>query len=589
VRPLPLALVAWLALSGVATAAPPLVTSFNPQPPARPLQVVPGLSYQRIADPGQVVHVLRLRPGPRLALTLGLTGSVPTSRATLTSAVRARLAAGVVAGVNADYFNLAQGFPSGLLLVGGEVWEQPEPSRSALLIGPNDALSVARIALAGRWQAIDPTGAATFPVHTFSGVNRPAQLGSEIILYSSRFGPATPVAGSRYEATIALAAGVVPAANAAIAGSVVAARSGGGSPIAPNELVLTGVGSAGPTIARELLPGRQVSLGLGMTGLPPGVLDGIGGGPVLVQNGTPIADAGEGFTSSQLVGRTARTAVGQAADGTVLLVTAEGPDQGSRGITVAEQAQLMASLGARTAIGMDSGGSALMAVGDRLVIPWASERPISDALFVGYSGVQLGAPPAKLSPNGDGVDESANVPVRVPTAGRLVVTLRRRGGSGSATLLSADVPAGGRLVPLRPAALGLSDGPYAMEADLTPADGTPPSSQVRPLILDRTLAALRLRPVRGGSGRGAQAQLRIAFHLTRAAAITVRIEDSAGRTLRTLRSGRRTAAGDQLVVWDRTIGSRPAAGIYVVAVEARTSLGRTGLQAAVTLNPPSGR
>jgi hypothetical protein len=353
-------------------------------------------------------------------------------------------------------------------------------------------------------------------------------------------------------------------------------------------VVLTGVGSAGPQIARELVLGRQVNLSIGLAGLPPGALDGVGGGPVLVQNGVAIGDAGEGFTSSQLVGRTARTGVGQTADGTVLLVTAEGPDQGSRGVTAAEQAQLMASLGARTAIGMDSGGSALMAVGDRLVIPWASERPISDALFVGYSGVQLSPPPAKLSPNGDGVDESASVQVRAPVAGRLGVSLRRRSGRGSATLLSADVGAGARLVAVSPAALRLKDGPYALEADLTPADGSPPSSEVRPLILDRTLASLRLRPVAVRRGRRARPELRIGFHLTRAAAVTVAIEDSAGRTLRVLQSGRRTGAGDHLVGWDRTISRQPAAGTYVVAVEARTSLGRTGLKAAIGLTPPRG-
>src|SRR5262249_37379859 len=171
--------------------------------------------------------------------------------------------------------------------------------------------------------------------------------------------------------------------------------------------------------------------------------------------------------------------------------------------------------------------------------------------------------------------------------GQLVVSLRGRGGRGSATLLSTDVGAGARLVALRPTALGLKDGPYALEADLTPADGSPPSSEVRPLILDRTLASLRLRPVAVRRGRRARPELRIGFHLPRAAAVPVAIEASAGRTLRVLQSGRRTAAGDQLVTWDRTIARQPAAGTYVIAVEARTSLGRTGLRAAIGLTPPS--
>ena len=133
-----------------------------------------------------------------------------------------------------------------------------------------------------------------------------------------------------------------------------------------------------------------------------------------MQNGRAITSAGEGFTSSQLDGHTARTAVGQTADGTVLLVTSEGPQQGSRGTPWPSRPSLMAGLGARTAIGMDSGGSALMAIGDRLVIPWSSERPISDALVVDYGGVQLSAPAAKISPNRDGVDDSTQTVVHTP-------------------------------------------------------------------------------------------------------------------------------------------------------------------------------
>src|SRR5204862_335479 len=86
------------------------------------------------------------------------------------------------------------------------------------------------------------------------------------------------------------------------------------------------------------------------------------------------------------------------------------------------------------------------------------------------------------------------------------VSLRRRGGRGSATLLSTDVGAGARLVAVRPAALRLKDGPYALAADLTPADASPPSPEVRPLMLDRTLAALRLPPVAVRRGRLAPPQ-----------------------------------------------------------------------------------
>ena len=79
--------------------------------------------------------------------------------------------------------------------------------------------------------------------------------------------------------------------------------------------------------------------------------------------------------------------MGQTADGTILLVTVEGPSQGSPGITVADQAALLASLGARTAVAMDAGGSAQLAVGTSLVIPWSSPRSIPDVVVMCYDGV----------------------------------------------------------------------------------------------------------------------------------------------------------------------------------------------------------
>ena len=59
-----------------------------------------------------------------------------------------------------------------------------------------------------------------------------------------------------------------------------------------------------------------------------------GGGPVLVRAGKPVFRANEQFTPDQLLARTARTAVGQLADGRLLLVTVDGAQPGySAGVT----------------------------------------------------------------------------------------------------------------------------------------------------------------------------------------------------------------------------------------------------------------
>ena len=114
----------------------------------------------------------------------------------------------------------------------------------------------------------------------------------------------------------------------------------------------------------------------------------LGGGPVLVRNGKPIFRANEDFTPDQLLPRTARTAVGQLADGRLLLVTVDGAQPGySAGATNFELALEMVKLGAVTAAALDGGGSATMAFEGKLLSrPSGAERPIGDALLVSYGG-----------------------------------------------------------------------------------------------------------------------------------------------------------------------------------------------------------
>jgi phosphodiester glycosidase len=583
------ALAGLLAAAVPAAAAPPLVSTVAPPAKPGPVEVVPGMAYQRLVEPGpQVLHVIRVRLGPLMGLQPVLTGGSLTARGTLTSAMRARLDGGAIAGINGDFFNFAQGFPSGGLEIAGQLLKEPEPSRSALVIDPSGALSVMRLALAGRWQAIDPALPLPFPVRTFIGLNRPSQRGSEGILYTPAFGTATPRGPSRFEALVAVDGGAVPAPNAVLSGTVLSTGSGGGTPIGPGQVVLTGVGSAGPAIASDLVPGRRVTISLGLPGVPPGTASLIGGGPALVQNGVATPSAGEGFTPSQIDPPSSRTAIGQTADGTIIMVVAEGPQQGSRGITTSQQAALMASLGTRTAIAFDSGGSAMMALGDTLVTPWADERPISDALILSYLGVQLTPPLAsRLSPNGDRVDDTTSAVVRAAVPGQVRVTLDRRGGGTGPTVLNGPLGPGSRALDVNPARLRVGDGPYRLRATFTPADGSAPSTDSRPLVIDRTVARLRLRPEVRRVGRRPSASLQVSFRLLRPARVTVDVQDSAGRTLRVLRAGRSLRRGSHTVLWDRTLHRKPApAGTYRIVVLGRTFLGQAGLAATIGLRPP---
>jgi hypothetical protein len=557
--------------------------AYAPGAPPRVSAVVPGVTYERLEGGGQVAHVLRVRATPRLSLAPVLAGGSPQARGALTEAVRARRTAGAVAAINGDFFSFAQGYPSGLFLAGGELVNEPEAGRSSLLLDAASALAVTRLGFAGTYQAegFDPVTGAPLRPRTLSGLNRPAERGAEAILYTPAFGSATtPRGGSRFEVRVRLDQDGPLQPNAPRAGQVVARAGGGGMTIGAGHAAISGVGSAGATISGDLPLGRRVVVTGGVTGLPAGAVAGIGGGPLLVLDGAPVRSSGELFTFSQIASRTSRSAVGQAADGTRLLVVSEGPSQGRVGVTSAEHADLMASLGAQVAVGMDGGGSAQLAVRDELVIPWDDPRRIASALVVGYDGVQLDPPPERISPNGDRVRDTITAIVRVNSAGATRLILTRRGRPFP--LLDQARAPGGVAVRVDPRALGAPDGVYQLVATHAPADGASPSVQRRRVVIDRTLAGLAPRPA--GSRR--RPVLRVRFRLLRPARVTARVRSASGRTLATLASGRRLGPGRRTLVWGRRAGGRLVSGRVAVEVEARTTrLGRTGLRREVTLRP----
>jgi len=571
----------------VAATSPALgVVSVVPPPSAAPGQVqplVPGLTYTLLNRAGpQVLHVLTMRPNALLSLAPAqLSGSL-NARATLSAGMTARLATGATAGINADYFDLATGTPSGVLS-NGHLWTSPEPSRSALTIANGGALAVGKLTLAGRYQKIDPTAAAPFPIVGFRSVNRalPSTSTTGVVVYTSDFGRRTPTGGVQ-EALVSLDGGVPLPVNAPVQGTVIAQGSGGGMTAGPGQVVISGKSTSGNVVTRDLTPGSRVSIEAAIAGIPADAWGSVGGGPMLVQGGVAIPSAGEGFTPSQLTGRTTRTAVGQTADGRILMVVSEGPQQGKKGYTAAEQANLMLSLGAIDAIGFDSGGSSLMALGRDQIVPWTSERPIADGLIATYTGAQISIPdPQRVSPNGDGLADTATLDAQSPVAGHTVVTVARRGGGGfSATLLDQTGGPANNQLTIDPKSLGMPEGPYVVTTTLTPADGTAPTTMNRNLTVDGTLGNMKASLKYSGKGKSRRTAMNTRFNLTRQSKVTVKIVNNAGSAVATAVSNRKYSPGSRTVTWN---GKALPAGAYTVVVLAKNSYGTSGLQDSLRL------
>lgn len=569
------ALIAACALAFAASGASTAAAEFS--------EVVPGVTYERLARPGQVVHIVRVIQGPRISIRPVLTGGAPSQRGRLTNAMRARLGDGAVVGVNGDYFNLDSAYPSGLLMVGGELVSEPEPTRSALLFPASGQLVTVMVALTGTWQASDPTLPTQPPSRTFAGVNRPAERANETLVFTSRYGTLTPTGPDRVDALITLDPPGIVGANTPITGTVQGVFPGGGSGIAAGRLIISGAGAGRDEIIADLPAGRRVAVNMGLAGVPAGLTDAIGGGPTLVQDGVPITGVTEGFTSGQIRSRTSRTAIGQTADGTILLVTVEGPIQSSRGMTMAEQAALLASLGARTAVGMDGGGSALMSIRDKLVTPWASERAISNAVVVSYDGVQLSAPAPFISPNGDGVAERTVTTARATTKGTVRITLANPNGRAVKMLYAGPLGPAGRKITLAQSTLRAKDGRYRVIARFVPGDGSGATAQSQNVTVDRTLGFLRLRK----TGKAPATKVQIGFKLAKAARTTIVVRDAKGGSVKLIFRKRIIRAGARTVTYDLKRAGKPLKpGVYTVSVSVTTKQGESTLSGRVRVTAP---
>lgn len=110
-----------------------------------------------------------------------------------------------------------------------------------------------------------------------------------------------------------------------------------------------------------------------------GMVDGICFGPELVVNGERIPISGSGG------GLNPRTAIGQTADGSILLLVIDGRQPGSLGASIKDLADVMISYGAVNAANLDGGSSSVMYYNGEMLNHSASLvgiRPIPDAILV---------------------------------------------------------------------------------------------------------------------------------------------------------------------------------------------------------------
>jgi hypothetical protein len=565
---------------------------------AQPAQLFPGVTYDtgvQFTPYGPVaIHIVRgPRPVGLYRLRPVLSNETITGRETLTAMQRRLDTQATSVGVNGDLFALADGRPSGILLRDGVLANAPNPDRSSAGVTLDGLLDVRRVKYFGTWRG-------TGQRRTLGRLNKePVKNG--IALFTSDWGRRTPSYADGVAVVLSPAPATTP--NVDLTAPVSNVIQGGAAPLAPGTVVLVARGTSAPTLLAEAAVGTNMTFRLILQPDWNVVSDAIGGGPVLVRDGSPVYRANEAFTISQIAPRNPRSAVGQLADGRVVLVVVDGRQSGySVGMTTFEMAQTLVRLGAVRGMGLDSGGSSALAFeGDLLSRPSdGRERSISTALMLQYFGVYL-APPAEevVSPNGDGVAEEQSLAFKVVRPSTVTVTLTAPDG-GIAFQESVPRVPGTYEVPFPPPPpveppeppptppvppaepLPLAEGRWTLAVSSIDDQGLS-SSAIRRFWVNSTLGFLRVAPARLVlPPKGASAT--IGWTQPRAARVRVTVETAEGVVLRAVAAGR-VEAGTPTVTWNGRLASGKLApgGRYVVKVTATNELGTAGLERPLTV------
>ena len=544
--------------------------------------LMPGVLYEKeVAFTSRgpvVVHVLTApKPGGLHSLKPVLSNGQIQGLQTVTSMQRDVSSIATVAGVNGDLFNRNDGHPTGGLIRDGVVEHRFSPDRSTIGIDSVGNLRVERVTLFGTWQGAGQR-------RPLLALNAPPGANG-ISLYTPVWGATTPTAPGAQEVVISPLPPTV--ANVEVSGPVVAVSQGGGTPIPPGGAVLVARGTQALRLVAEARVGQTVALRLILKPEWSEVVDALGGGPLIVREGKPVFRSAEVFSPEQLLPRNPRTAVGQRADGRIILLAVDGRQSGySVGMTNFELAQTLARLGAVTGSALDSGGSTTMAFDGQLLnrpSDPSGERAVSNAVLIFYAGVY--APPplvAAMSPNGDGVDERQQLSYKLVRPAVVNVSLVGPNGvarftdSGPKNPGTYQVPFTGRTSAGAPDVQGRYRLAISATDDLQRA-----SSVARAFTVNNTLGFLTPERKLLAVPR-ARPRAIATVSLTNAATISAAVETMTGAPLATVLSGRRQP-GRLTLEWDgrNRNGSFVYPGRYFLRVKATNVLGSVELTAPI--------
>ncbi|MFC0530904.1 phosphodiester glycosidase family protein [Phytohabitans kaempferiae] len=329
-------------LAGVRASAPGAVDAFDDiETDKRSRPVAPGLtltSFDRYHAAGWLrADALTADLSGELSVDYVNSGEVAKTEPLRAAADRSR----AVAAVNGDFFDInASGAAQGIGIQSGRLIQSPvQGSVNAVGVTAAGIGKVVEVHFEGT--AVLP-GGTRVPLTQFNNMVRPGGVGVFTPLWGS-YDRGRAVEGAAQVTEVTLSGGTVASV----------ASTAGGGPIPAGTTLLLGR-DAGADALAALKPGDAVDVSYAPRSSDGSALRAaVGGRQVLVKEGVP-QDIGD-------VTPEPRTAVGFSADGRrMYLLTVDGRQADSRGVTLTELGRLMAELGAHNALNLDGGGSSTL-------------------------------------------------------------------------------------------------------------------------------------------------------------------------------------------------------------------------------------
>ena len=263
-----------------------------------------------------------------------------------------------IVAINGGYFKPQTGVPLGTLMINKKVYTGPIYDRVAMGIFDN-GFDMARVQL--RAQVETNKGGLKI-----DNINQPRMLSTHTIVYTSDWGEYSPPC-PKYGKQIVIEDGKLIRA------------SYGSNQIPKNGFVVVGSQKNIDTIINA----KRFKLDIKINPEWQDVNHIISGGPYLVKNGDIYVD----MTAQKLGsvgGRNPRTAIGYTKNNNLIMLTADGREGASVGLTLNELASLMKELGCVNAMNLDGGGSTVMYINGKVVNKPAVQGgiPLSHTLMV---------------------------------------------------------------------------------------------------------------------------------------------------------------------------------------------------------------